>query len=76
MSNKTNPRERVMAKDAQNIMGYKSCKAFSLLRQIKLAKMAAATQFKHKAVVSFVSVDDFAQYTGLSREAVKAGLVD
>ncbi|MVM29375.1 hypothetical protein GO755_04965 [Spirosoma sp. HMF4905] len=77
MSHKPNPRERITCKDIQNITGYKRAKAFSILRQLKVAKMVAAKRSSRLALVNpIVSVDDFAAYTGLSRDVIKAGLVD
>ncbi|MVM32854.1 hypothetical protein GO755_22635 [Spirosoma sp. HMF4905] len=77
MSTKVNSRERITCKDIENITGYKRAKAFSLLRAIKVAKMVASKRAGIESPVEpIVSVDDFARYTGLSREVVKAGLVD
>ncbi|GAB2566795.1 hypothetical protein [Spirosoma areae] len=82
MSNQHNPRERLTAKDFQNIMGFKRSRALSYYRQIKQAKKrraelkGARRADSIEATTTYVFVDDLAEYSGLSREVIKAGLVD
>ena len=73
MSQIINRRERITQKDIQNIMGYKRTKAFLYYKQLKARKKERDTKsFDNQTIF----VDDLAEYSGLSREVIKAALVD
>ena len=72
----TPQRERVIAKDLANIFGCGRSTAFKYYRQIKVAKQQRAElKGQRPGRSKHVFVDDLVEHFGLSRDAVKAGLV-
>lgn len=72
MSQIINRRERITQKDIQTIMGYKRTKAFLYYKQLKARKKERDTKSSDNQTIF---VDDLAEYSGLSRDVIKAALV-
>ncbi|GEM_PF-3601993 len=60
------PRERVTPKDIMKIMGYEKNKAYRYYNRIRSGKTGPQAEI--------VVVDDLANFSGISRDAIKSSL--